>query len=504
MAKVCVPVCVRRIDELQAATRQAAIIGDVVEMRLDYIDDPIASLATVSRIIAESESELIITMRAPAQGGAGSHSFQTRQDFWSRARELPIVLFDLETDLLNPDANLNIDLNRVIVSHHDFQVVPSDLDEIYKRLKATHARVIKIAVQANDTTDCIPIFQLLERAKREGREAILIAMGAPGTMTRILSPSRGSLLTYGSIDEQSATAPGQIVAKDLRELFRIDQIDSQTEIFGVIGNPVAHSLSPRIHNAAFAAAGLNAIYLSIEVHDVASFMRRMVHPKSRELDLNLSGLSVTAPHKTSVMPLLDTIDPLAGDIGAVNTIGIERGRLVGYNTDAKGFIAPLRRRLGDLRGVRCAVIGSGGAARAVLSALRNAHAEATLVARNRQRANDLAKRFKAACPPQRPESFGAFDVVINATPLGTRGAAINETPAIAEQLRGVRLAYDLVYNPAETRFLHEAREAGCDTLRGIEMLLAQATEQFKLWTGKEPDEQVMRSAALDALVDQTA
>src|SRR5262249_7780555 len=157
-----------------------------------------------------------------------------------------------------------------------------------------------------------------------------------------------------------------------------------------------------------------------------------------------------------------------------------------------------RRKLGDLRNARCAVIGSGGAARAVLWALRKAGAEATLVARNRERASDLAQRFKAACPPQRPQNLAGFDVVINATPMGTRGPTVDETAANAEQLRGVRLAYDLVYNPSETRFLREARGAGCDVLGGIEMLLAQAVEQFKLWTGREPEKDVMRAAALNA------
>jgi len=239
----------------------------------------------------------------------------------------------------------------------------------------------------------------------------------------------------------------------------------------------------------------------MEVQDAIAFMRRMAHPNTREIDWNLRGLIVTAPHKAAVMQCLDWIDASAKDIGAVNTIVADDDRLLGYNTDAEGFLSPLRIKLGDLRGVRCAVIGSGGAARAILWALRKAGAEATLVARNRERANDLAQRFKAACPPRRPEKFSGFDVVINATPMGTLGPTVNETPATAEQLCGVRLAYDLVYNPSETRFLHEARAAGCDTLGGIEMLLAQAVEQFKLWTGSEPDREVMRVAALKALAN---
>ena len=499
MAKICVPVCVRRIDELKAATQHAAGLGDLVELRLDCLEDPEAALPIVPKLVDQGETDLIVTMRAPDQGGAGSHN-EERRSFWLRAKNLPKVWFDIEFEF--PELKeLAINWSRVICSHHDFKGVPSDIEETYRRMALTPAHIIKIAVQANDAIDCLPIFRLLDHAKHENRELIAIAMGPAGIMTRVLGPSRGSFLTYGSIDDESGTAPGQLTARDLRELYRIDQIDSQTQIFGIIGKPVGHSLSPRIHNAAFSAAAMNAVYMPMEVQDAIAFMRRMVHPNTRELDWNLRGLSVTAPHKATVMQCLDGIDGSAQDIGAVNTIIAEDDHLLGYNTDAEGFVLPLRTKLGDLRDARCAVIGSGGAARAVLWALRKAGAEATLVARNRQRANDLAQRFKAACPPQRPEKFSGFDVVINATPMGTRGVTVNETPATAEQLRGVRLAYDLVYNPSETRFLREARAVGCDTLSGIEMLLAQAVEQFKLWTGSEPDGEVMRAAALDALAE---
>jgi 3-dehydroquinate dehydratase / shikimate dehydrogenase len=501
MAKICVPVSVRRIDELKAATQQAARLSDVVELRLDYLEDPEAALPIVRELVDQNGTDLIVTMRAPDQGGAGSRTDDERHSFWMRAKELPGALFDVESEFVNRSPDLTIDFNRVICSHHDFDGMPADLNRLYEAMATSSARVIKIAGQAADAVDCLPIFRLLDRARTEGRQLIAIAMGPAGIMTRVLGPSRGSFLTYGSIDDDSGTAPGQLTARDLRELYRIDQIDSQTQVFGIIGKPVGHSLSPKIHNAAFAAAGANAVYLPIEVQDAISFMRRMAHPKTRELDWNLRGLSVTAPHKATAMQCLDWIDRTAKDIGAVNTIVAEDGRLLGYNTDAEGFVSPLQSRLGDLNDVRCAVIGSGGAARAVLWALRKAGAAATLVARNRERANDLAQRFKAACPPQRPEKFSGFDVVINATPMGTRGETVNQTPATAEQLRGVRLAYDLVYNPSETRFLREAHDAGCDTLGGIEMLLAQAVEQFKLWTGSEPDREVMRAAALKALAD---
>jgi 3-dehydroquinate dehydratase/shikimate dehydrogenase len=314
-------------------------------------------------------------------------------------------------------------------------------------------------------------------------------------MTRVLGPSRGSFLTYGSLDNESATAPGQLTARELREVYRIDQIDQQTEVVGIIGKPVAHSLSPRIQNAAFGAGKVNAVYIPFEVADVTQFMRRMAHPRRRELDWNLRGLSVTAPHKTDVLRSLDWIEPAAKQIGAVNTIVTQDNELHGYNTDAPGFIAPLRIKFGSLGDARCAIIGAGGGARAALWALRNEDARVELFVRNVAATKSMAEEFGVECYPLAGATFNEFDVVINATPLGMRGAQQDETAATAEQLRNVRLAYDLVYNPGETRFLREARAAGCETLGGIEMLIAQAVEQFKLWTGKEPDVEVMRAAA---------
>jgi shikimate dehydrogenase len=269
---------------------------------------------------------------------------------------------------------------------------------------------------------------------------------------------------------------------------------------GILGDPVSQSLSPLIHNAAFAAANVNAVYLPFQAHNVTEFTRRMVHPKTREIVWHLRGLSVTIPHKSAVMPLLDWIDETAKEIGAVNTILVRGDQLLGYNTDALGLIGPLIDRIGAIRDARCAVIGAGGAARAALWALTNEGGMVELFARNLDRAAITAKDFEVPCRQLSGADFAGFDMVINATPLGMSGAYQEMTPATTAQLHGVRLAYDLVYNPIETVFLREARAAGCDTLTGIEMLIAQGAEQFRLWTGQSPDANVMRARALRSLV----
>ena len=503
-ARICVPVCVQRASELGSAIERADEVADIVEVRLDYLDngEHEAAFQFLRDHLNRERTPMVLTFRPAEEGGQASIDYEARRGLWTTLNKLSnSAWMDLELDLVQGfDAGkASIDWSRVICSHHDFRAVPPDLDQIYEQMAATPARILKIAVQADDATDCLPIFRLLERAQREGREMIAIAMGQAGIMTRILGPSRGSFLTYGAFDDESATAPGQLTATALRELYRIDKVNEQTEIVGLIGNPVGHSLSAHIHNTAFAAAAVNAVYIPFQVADATQFLRRMAHPLSRELDWKLHGLSVTAPHKSAVMSQLDWIDAPAKEIGAVNTILVTEGELHGYNTDAAGFIRPLRRLFGSLDGARCAVIGAGGAARAALWALRKEGAHVVLFARNPDKAKPVAEAFGGEYQPLGNGSFHEFDMVINATPLGTQGELEHHTPATAEQLRGVRLAYDLVYNPTVTRFLHEARAADCEMLGGIAMLVAQAIEQFKLWTGKEPDGEVMRAAALHGL-----
>jgi shikimate dehydrogenase len=254
-----------------------------------------------------------------------------------------------------------------------------------------------------------------------------------------------------------------------------------------------------MHNTAFATLGLDAVYLPFEVADVSEFVKRMADPRTRELDWNLRGFSVTAPYKLSVMGELDWIEPAAQEIGAVNTVVIEGDELHGYNTDAEGFLAPLLERVGSLQGLRCAVLGSGGVARTAGWALRREGATVTIIARQLDKALALAAAFALEARQLDNTSLGDFDVVVNTTPLGTSGPLQDQTAVTSEQLRGARLAYDLVYNPAETLFMREARAAGCETLGGLPMLVTQAAAQFRLWTRVEPPKDIMLHAAESAL-----
>jgi 3-dehydroquinate dehydratase/shikimate dehydrogenase len=535
-ARLCVPVCVRRADELASAIECAAEFADVIELRFDCLEDDSqldAALRELPSILRAHARPFIYTFRPADEGGHRPLDDATRLDFWTR-RLRPLIsdattrsdFIDLELDLFarHPDALAQLPESiNVIISQHDFARVPADLEEIYARaarvadspvpdaatqdLSATHGSsmtrkfsvIPKLAVRADDITDCLPVVHLHERARREDRALIAVAMGDAGLLTRVLAPAFGSFLTYGSLDERSATAPGQVTARELRDLYRVHSITERTQITGLVGSPVAHSVSPQMHNAAFAALALDAVYIPFETCDARDFAVRMAHPRTRELQWNLRGFSVTAPHKRAIIEGLDFVEESAREIGAVNTIVVGGEELRGYNTDADAALAPLRDVI-DLAGARVAIIGAGGAARALLWSLREAHAQATTFARDIERARVVANKFDADAHALDGARFDKFDLVINATPLGTRGARESETAATTDQLRGVRVAYDLVYNPSATRFMREARAAGCESIiGGLQMLVAQAAAQFELWTGNSAPVEVMRSAAEEKL-----
>jgi shikimate dehydrogenase len=248
-----------------------------------------------------------------------------------------------------------------------------------------------------------------------------------------------------------------------------------------------------MHNAGFAAAAEDRVFVPLQVTDLDVFVNRMVRPETREIELNFAGFSVTNPHKHAIIAHLDEIDETAEQIGAVNTVRIESGKLFGYNTDAPGFINPLLEMYGDLNDANVAVVGAGGAARACVYSLVKEGADVTVFARDTTKAASLADSFNIRVKSM-PDNFTGFDIVVNCTPLGTKGDTEHQAIATADQLAGVKLAYDLVYNPIETKLIGEAKQAGVKTLGGLEMLIAQGAEQFRIWTGREAPLEAMTAA----------
>lgn len=501
-ALVCVPITETEAAPFLAALAAASANADIVELRLDYLSDAARAevFAQLPTCDAQHHTPLVFTFRPREQGGQRELSLSERRAFW---QSLPakiaatIGLADFEFDLAESFGHETppVPWEKVICSWHNFESTPDDLIQRYERLAATPAAIVKLATQCNRLGDCLRLFELIEYA--QGRKPIIaLGMGLPGLSTRVLSLSRGALLTFGALQRGAESAPGQPTVADLNQLYRVKQLTPASQIFGVIGQPIGHSRSPLLHNPALQAAGVDGVYLPLEVDDAASFIRDFVHPQTRKLVWNLRGLSVTIPHKLSVLPFLDEVDATAQAIGAVNTLVVKDERLLGFNTDVHGAMQPLLERA-TLRGARVAVLGAGGSARAVCYGLKQHDAQVVIYARDVRKAQPLADEFNATAAAL--DTFhGQADIVIHCTPMGMKGHSEGSSPVTAESLRGVRLVYDLVYNPEQTALLRAAQTAGCQTLGGLAMLVAQAAEQFRLWTNQEAPLAVMWQAVRQA------
>ncbi|KXK02163.1 MAG: shikimate 5-dehydrogenase [Acidobacteria bacterium OLB17] len=487
-SKICIAIAPKGVKEFASLFEDAlAFSPGFVEIRFDAAEP--SELPEVVKMAAANShlARLIATFRPRAEGGFREISDEERQAFWSG---LPsgFWAFDVESDAV-PWA----DHENKIVSRHDFERMPANIDKVFDELADRDTRAVKVAAMADDTHTAIPAWKTLLRASERKRDAIVIAMGDAGKWTRVLGPSRGALLTYASLDEQGATASGQVSARELRDLYRVDEIDADTRIYGVIGDPIRRSLSPRIHNPLFRNATINAVFLPFLVKDLGEFIARFVRPDTQECGLAFGGLSVTMPHKLAIIELLDELDGTAREAGAVNTVKVVGGRLIGYNTDIHGFLSPLKRRRSELKGVRAAVIGAGGAARACISALAGEGAEITVFARRPEAASELGDAFDIGIEPLgNGNELARFDVLVNATPIGMNGEFEHQSPVPDTAFSSGQTVFDLVTKPSDTPFIADAKRAGAETIPGIEMLISQGLKQFEIWTGIAGDEDAVR------------
>jgi 3-dehydroquinate dehydratase/shikimate dehydrogenase len=498
--RVCAVITEATIDAARVAIKRVASIADMIEIRLDYLRDfDFADPAGLRALLNDKPLPVIITCRAIEEGGKQFVEDRLRLSLLIEGARHLADYCDIEAAHYQEAAKLSPDLSRLIVSYHNFDETPADLDAIYNRVTALPAAVHKIVTRANTVTDSLAIFKLLDRSRREGRNLIALGMGEPGLMTRVLGPAFGSFLTYGALGPGKESAPGQPACEALISTYRVHRISRSTSITGIIGSPVSQSASPAMHNRAFAALDLDFVYLPFEVTNLAEFFQRFVRPATREIDWDLRGLSVTIPHKSAVIPLLDEVDSMAPAAGAANTVVVNEGRLIGYNTDVEGAMEPLER-VCALAGERCGVIGSGGAARAVIYGLLERGARVSVFARNPEKASALREAFDVSVSPLESLESSDVRVMINTTPVGMRGHSEGSSPVPKAWLRNRRIAYDVVYNPQETGFLAAARAEGCQTIGGLDMLVAQAALQFELWTGRKPQIDVMREAAVASIL----
>jgi 3-dehydroquinate dehydratase/shikimate dehydrogenase len=484
--------------------RAAGLLGghNFVELRLDSLPDPRLLPPLLASLLEQHpDARLIATCRRTEAGGGFAGSVGEELAILEAAARAGCSIVDLS---LESAELMLIDRQRLfrealadagaalLLSYHDYRHT-RDLALTFERLNRFHPDIVKLVSTATTLTDNLAILQLL--SERHKVPLVAIAMGDPGIVSRVLGPRSGSLFTFAAADAGAETAPGQVTAATLRDLYRIGQITPGTRVYGVAGKPIAHSLSPLLHNTGFRVHGVDAVFLPLVTESVDDLLQLA-------RDLPLDGLSITMPLKQAILPLLDYIDPLAARVGACNTVvRTPRGLLHGYNTDVAGITAPLKHRLGTLEGVRVLVQGAGGAARAAVFGLRDKGAEVWILNRTQATAESLAREAGAHVADASMLSAG-FDVLVNATPLGMHlpssidGAA---DPLDAVATLPARLVFDMVYRPRETPLIERARAQGLEVITGAEMFVHQGARQFELWTGQPAPEAEMLRAILDVL-----
>ncbi|MEM8835364.1 MAG: type I 3-dehydroquinate dehydratase [Planctomycetota bacterium] len=510
---ICAAIMVDDPEQGLGDAHAARLAGaDLVEFRIDRLfhgegDDEGA--ADTLRLVTQSPLPCIVTCRPTYEGGEYDGDDSARISLFESlgASDHPPRYIDVEHQAYARSANLRQkvylaidhpaqvrDLSTgLILSAHDFDKRPSDLLGTLASMRESEAaKIVKLAWRARSLRDNI---ELLELIRERDRPMIALGMGEFGLLSRVLAPKFGGFLTFAGVRERGVTAPGQPTIRELLETYRFRSIGAETRVYGVMGWPVAHSIGPQVHNAGFDAFQHDGVYLPMPIAEGWESFKATVLSLLDAEWLGFRGASVTIPHKEHLVRLAreDTsrtwrVDPLVERLGAANTISVQDdGGVWVSNTDAHGAIAPILRALerDDLPGVRVGVLGSGGAARAVLGGAIDAGADISVFARSLDKAKALVYHLGGRAHTLDAIGDIELDVLVNCTPLGMAGGPDPDaSPIDREALRGSRaLVMDTVYRPLETPLLQDSRELGLRVIDGSEMFVAQACAQFETWTG---------------------
>lgn len=492
LPRVCIALGFSETCKLLEHARREAEEGETFfEFRLDYLQRPEEGVGAIRDFLKEHpECSILATCRRRQNHGRFNGAVEEQLRILEAASQAGAKAVDLEIESAEAGVSLLPALHskvKVVLSYHNFEGTPPT-EPIFKRMLRYPADTYKIVTTARKPSD---ICRVLSLAKSHPRtQTVVLSMGEIGFPSRVLSPVFGGAFTYAAPCTAEGTAGGQVSARVLRHLYRLDKLSRSSKVYGVVADPVGHSISPAVHNRAFQSRRVDAVYLPFLVPP--THLRDFMLMAGK---LPVAGFSVTIPHKEKVLRYLDAVDPLARRIRAVNTVWRKAGKWRGMNTDAPAVIAPLARHL-KLAKASALLIGSGGAARSAAFALVDAGARVSVVGIQLDRVRALAR----ACGGQMllQEQLGNlhFDAVVHATPLGM-------SPRVDECYFQDRIpadvVLDMVYNPLETLLIRRAREQGKAVIPGLQMFLEQAARQFEAWTGESAPRAVMEKAALEAL-----
>ncbi len=495
---LCGVIAARTASEAQCQIQRALRYTKTIEVRLDWLSSA-AEIARFVRLLKKGRiphrATLIATCRRREAGGKFLGKPDQQLRMLRSATDAGCQWIDIEIETVEAIQPFILMLytghvNRIL-SYHDFHSTPANsrLSKLARRL--CHIAddigfdVIKIATKCDSLAESLRLLSLPRQFR--DRNIIAVPMGEIATPARILAPRFGSVLSYAPVED--STAPGQISLAEMSQLYRSENLTAHTRVYGVIGDPIAHSLSPVLHNAGFRARKIDAIYLPFRVTNLEDFLAA-IGP------LGVQGFSITLPYKETLLAHVDRIDPLAQSVGAVNTIVVRGGKLFGYNTDCLGILRALEDRM-TIRSSRILIFGAGGVARAAAFALAQKGASVSICARRPEPARKLARAVRGDFVQRADLRKISFDAIINATPVGMHPRE-NESPLAPHEIN-CRLAFDTVYRPRKTKFLHLAQQRGIKTVSGLEMFLAQGTAQWELWTGQSAPANAMRRAVLQAI-----
>lgn len=493
LPRVCVALFAADPVELVQKLEASANENSLLELRLDYLPHPAQILPKLKQF-AEFHRDilLIATCRRAQNGGKFRGSVASQLEILLKAAAAGCQLVDIELETANSLKDKEIEKLRqhagLIVSFHDYRTTKK-LEETWDDMHRFPADHIKIVSTAKSLSDNVKMLRLLEQ-RSDVVSTVGVCMGEAGIISRILNVRSGSEFTFASAQAGEETAPGQIAARVLRGVYRIDMVDAATKVYGVAGDPIGQSLSPQMMNTAFRRENINAVYVPLQTDDVTDLLQC-----AREIPIQ--GLSITMPLKENIIEHLDKTDPLSAKIGACNTIiRSQEGKLYGFNTDVAGVIRPLEQRI-TLTGAKVLVLGAGGAARAAVFGLKERNADVWVMNRTAERGQKLARQAHAHYLSHAQLKKLDFDVIVNATPVGMN-ASRPQSPIDESELR-CRYLFEMIYNPVETKLVKMARAKGIQVIPGTEMFVHQGARQFEIWTGKPAPAEDMHRAILHAM-----
>jgi len=472
---ICIPIVSKTTKDAIKDMAKAEEIADLTEIRADYIKD-----LDLEKILAARTKPVIVTITPKNENGRFEGTEQERTALLRQAVDLDADYIDISIECQELSDLINYCKNtKSIVSYHNYDETPGNLQKISQKIEAAGADIIKIATFANKLSDNLKIFELI---RRSSKDIIALCMGELGEISRILGPIYGSYLTFGSLEIGSESAPGQIPAHILRNVYRVNEVEQGFDVYGLIGNPVNKSRGYLLFNPLFKHYNINGMYLNFRVEDIDDF--------TRYFQGLLTGFSITMPFKQELFYILNDITPEAEKIGAINTIVKDRGKITGHNTDIAGVINPLLEKV-PLKGKAVTLLGAGGAARAAAVGIMAKGGKLTILNLTILKAEKLAKDLGCDFGPVSDFENIKTDILINMTSVGMVPDT-DQTPVDTALVKDM-VVFDGIYNPGKTKLLIEAEKNGCTIIPGTEMFIHQAAEQFKLWTGIDPDLDVMKN-----------